>query len=123
MTEAIDGMHPDVAEVLGAAEEMQSRIDQIERFEQESLTAKFLGFDEDRTVSVTVNGRGCLTGLYLENGLLRLGAELVSARINEALSNAQQVAEEAAGAQQGARDLGVREFSPALLEKLERTHG
>jgi hypothetical protein len=37
---------------------------------------------------VTLNGHSWLTDVFIEDGLLRLGAETVEARINEALQKA-----------------------------------
>jgi DNA-binding protein YbaB len=58
-------------------------------------TENFRGTDQAETVEVTLNGHRCLTGLEIEEGLLRLGAETVQQRINEALLNAQGAATEA----------------------------
>ncbi|MEE6140084.1 YbaB/EbfC family nucleoid-associated protein [Mycobacterium sp. 050128] len=49
----------------------------------------FNGADEAKTVVVTLDGRQRLAGLRIEDGLLRLGAETVARRINEAIVNAQ----------------------------------
>lgn len=78
-------MHPEVAAVLQQAQRLQSVMDdQLAKMNTESFTAT----DEAKTVEVTLNGHHWLTGLFIEDGLLRLGADTVEARINEALSNA-----------------------------------
>lgn len=78
-------MHPEVAAVLQQAQRLQSVMDeQLAKMNTESFTAT----DEARTVEVTLNGHHWLTDLFIEDGLLRLGADTVEARINEALANA-----------------------------------
>jgi DNA-binding protein YbaB len=87
---------------------------EVDRTDRQSFTAT----DQDRTVEVVVNARGWLTGLYIENGLLRLGAETVRQRIVEALDNAKAAVAAAAGS-------GDAEFEAkigamvAQLEQLE----
>ncbi|MEE6138568.1 YbaB/EbfC family nucleoid-associated protein [Mycobacterium sp. 050128] len=64
----------------------------ISAFEDEAFrtsTETSTATDETETVAVTVNGDRWLTGLQIEHGLLRLGAETVQQRINEALHKAQ----------------------------------
>ena len=78
-------MHPEVAAVLQQAQRLQSVMDeQLAKMNTESFTAT----DEAKTVEVTLNGHHWLTVLFIEDGLLRLGADTVEARINEALGNA-----------------------------------
>jgi DNA-binding protein YbaB len=78
-------MHPEVAAVLQQAQRLQSVMDeQLAKMNTESFTAT----DEAKTVEVTLNGHHWLTDLFIEDGLLRLGADTVEARINEALANA-----------------------------------
>ena len=78
-------MHPEVAAVLQQAQRLQSVMDeQLAKMNTESFTAT----DEAKTVEVTLNGHHWLTDLFIEDGLLRLGADTVEARINEALGNA-----------------------------------
>ncbi len=82
-------MHPQVAEALRHAQQFQSALeDQQHRTNTESFTAT----DESETVEVTLNARLCMTGLHIEDGLLRLGADTVEQRINEAIGNAQAAA-------------------------------
>ncbi|MGX9669874.1 YbaB/EbfC family nucleoid-associated protein [Mycobacterium sp. HM-7] len=85
-------MHPEVAAVLQQAQRLQSVMDeQLAKMNTESFTAT----DEAKTVEVTLNGHHWLTDLFIEDGLLRLGADTVEARINEALGNATAKATEA----------------------------
>lgn len=79
-------MHPQVAEALRQAQLFQSALeDQQYRTNTESFSAT----DASETVEATLNARLCLTGLHIEDGLLRLGAETVAERINEAIASAQ----------------------------------
>lgn len=48
----------------------------------------FSGTDEAGTVNVTLDGQFKLVDVQIEDGLLRLGAETVEQRINEALVDA-----------------------------------
>ena len=78
-------MHPQVAAVLKQAQRLQSLMDeQLSKMAGETFTAT----DEARTVEVTLNGHYWLTDVFIEEGLLRLGADTVAARVNEALQNA-----------------------------------
>ncbi|MGF2943967.1 YbaB/EbfC family nucleoid-associated protein [Mycobacterium sp. Lab-001] len=78
-------IHPQVAEALRHAERFQSALeDQLHRSSSETYTAT----DESGTVEVTLNGQRRLAHIRIEDGLLRLGAEAVEQRINEALRNA-----------------------------------
>ena len=80
-----DGMHPEVSAVLQKAQQLQALMDdQLHKMNTETFTAA----DETNTVEVTLNGHHWLTDLFIEDGLLRLGADTVEARINEALGNA-----------------------------------
>ncbi|OBH39620.1 DNA-binding protein [Mycobacterium sp. E342] len=82
-------MHPQVAEALRQAQLFQSALeDQQYRTDTESFT----GTDESETVEATLDARLCLTGLHIEDGLLRLGADTVEGRINEAIAGAQAAA-------------------------------
>ena len=78
-------MHPEVASVLAQAQRLQSLMDdQLDKMNTQTFTAT----DETGTVEVTLNGHSWLTNVYLEDGVLRLGAEVVAARVNEALGKA-----------------------------------
>jgi DNA-binding protein YbaB len=84
-----DDMHPEVAAVLAQAQRLQSVMDdQLTKMNTETFTAT----DESNTVEVTLNGHHWLTDVFIEDGLLRLGAETVAARVNEALQNAAEQA-------------------------------
>lgn len=80
-----EDMHPQVAAVLRQAQRLQSLMDdQLTKMAGDSFTAT----DEARTVEVTLDGHHWLKDVFIEEGLLRLGADTVAARINEALQNA-----------------------------------
>ena len=80
-----DEMHPEVAAVLQQAQQLQSIMDeQLHKMNNQTFTAT----DESETVEVTLNGHHHVTGAFIEDGLLRLGAEMVEQRLNEALQNA-----------------------------------
>jgi len=89
--------HPQVAEALEQLKRFNSALeDQMYQANIESFT----GTDEAETVNVTIDGRHALTGLFIEDGLLRLGAQTVEERLNEALRNAQAAATSAITAHQ-----------------------
>lgn len=78
-------MHPQVAAVFRQAQRLQSLMDdQLHRM----ATQTFTGTDESETVEVTLDGHHQLIGAVIADGLLRLGAETVQQRLNEALQNA-----------------------------------
>jgi DNA-binding protein YbaB len=80
-----EDMHPEVAAVLRQAQRLQTLMDdQLTKMNNETFTAA----DESDTVEVTLNGHHWLTDVYIEAGLLRLGAEVVQERVNEALQKA-----------------------------------
>ena len=84
-----DEMHPDVAAVLQQAERLQSLMDeQLHKMKTEKFTAT----DDAETVEVTLNGHHHLTGTFIADGLLRLGAPTVEERLNEALEKATDAA-------------------------------
>ena len=84
-----DDMHPDVAAVLHQAQKLQAIMDeQLHKMNSHTFTAT----DESKTVEVTLNGHHHLTGSFIEDGLLRLGAQAVEQRLNEALQNATEAA-------------------------------
>ena len=89
-TKSTDGQLTGLTEVSGQLiQRMHSvMVDNLYQMNTEYLTAT----DEANTVEATLNGRGWLAGLDIEHGLLRLGAETVSRRVNEALRNAQTAA-------------------------------
>jgi DNA-binding protein YbaB len=78
-------MHPQVAAVLRQAHRLQSAMDdQLHKMGNASYTAS----DSTETVEVTLNGHHRLTSVFIEDGLLRLGTETVTQRLNEALQKA-----------------------------------
>jgi len=84
-------MHPQVAAVLAQAQRLQSIMDdQLHKMSSEVFTAT----DESETVEVTLNGHQHLTGVFIEDGLLRRGAHTVEQRLNEALQHATAAATE-----------------------------
>lgn len=84
-----DDMHPQVAAVLRQAQELQSVMDdQLHKMNSETFTAT----DETETVEVTLNGHHWLTDIFIEDGLLRLGADVVRTRLAEALQKATEQA-------------------------------
>lgn len=89
--EPTDDMHPQVAAVLRQAGRLQDLMDsQLQKMANESFTAA----DESETVEVTLNGHHHLVDVHLSDGVLRLGSDTVSRRLNEALHNATEVASE-----------------------------
>ena len=78
-------MDPQLDEVLRQTGRMQSLMDALA---QQLDTESFEGADEAKTVVATLNGRRWLTGLYIQDGLLRLGTEKVGQRVTEAIRNA-----------------------------------
>ncbi|MCV7074588.1 YbaB/EbfC family nucleoid-associated protein [Mycobacterium szulgai] len=81
---------PDVAQVLALAGQFQSALDGTLN---QMNTGSFRGTDEAKTVEVTINGHQWLTGVRIDDGLIKeVGAEVVGARVNEALQNAQATA-------------------------------
>ena len=82
-----DQAEQQVRQVLQQTEEVQSTLDE---FQHRMNNDTFAGTDEDRTVQVTLNLRRWVKGVYIEDGLLRLGAATVAQRLNEALQNAQK---------------------------------
>jgi DNA-binding protein YbaB len=80
-----EDMHPQVAAVLRQAQRLQSLMDeQLHKMNSESFTAT----DQSDTVEVTLNGHHWIKDVFIQDGLLRLGANTVEQRLNEALSNA-----------------------------------
>ena len=89
--------HPQVVEALEQLKRFNTILeDQMSQTDTESFSAT----DEDKTVTATINGHHLLTGLLIEEGLMRQGAETVEQRINEAMRNAQVMATAAITGQQ-----------------------
>ncbi len=77
-----DEVHPKVAAVLEQTQRLQSVLDaQLAKMNSEKFTAT----DRFSTVRVTLTGHHRLDGVVIEDGLLRLGAQAVEDRLNEAL--------------------------------------
>lgn len=87
---SMDELDPHVARALTLAARFQSALDGTLN---QMNNGSFRATDEAETVEVTINGHQWLTGLRIEDGLLKkLGAEAVAQRVNEALHNAQAAA-------------------------------
>jgi DNA-binding protein YbaB len=105
--------------VTEAQQWLEQSISAIEDEQHRADNQSFKATDDANTVEVVINGKRWLTGLYIEPGLLRLGAETVQQRILEALQKAQSDAFEAgntAGEQ-------VEEIMGAMLGGLGRLLG
>jgi DNA-binding protein YbaB len=103
-----DDVHPQVAAVLQQAQRLQSVMDeQLHKMNSETFTAT----DESETVEVTLNGHHWLTGVFIEDGLLRLGAGTVERRLNEALQKATAAATESIEADRERIDALVAEIT------------
>lgn len=109
-------MHPEVAAVLRQADRLQSLMDeQLSKMESESFSAT----DESETVEVTLNGHHWLKDVFIEDGLLRLGAQTVEDRLNEALQNATEDATASIEADQERIDAVVAEITADLSGERE----
>ncbi|PRC44103.1 DNA-binding protein [Mycobacterium sp. ITM-2017-0098] len=109
-----DDMHPEVAAVLKQARRLQSLMDeQLDKMANDSFT----GSDESETVEVTLNGHHWLKDAYIQDGLLRLGAEAVEQRVNEALQNASAEATAAIDADRERIDGVVAEITAEVSGK------
>ncbi len=78
--------HP---QVTAALDEMKKFNDLLEGALKQKGTGSFTAVDDTETVEVVINPDMLVTQLHIEDGLLRLGAETVEDRINEALMKAQ----------------------------------
>jgi DNA-binding protein YbaB len=108
-----DEMHPEVAAVLQQAHQLQSIMDeQLHKMGTQTFTAT----DEAETVEVTLNGHHHLTGVFIEDGLLRLGVQEVEQRLNEALQNATAAATESIEADRERIDAAVAEITADLRD-------
>ncbi|WP_425518574.1 YbaB/EbfC family nucleoid-associated protein [Mycobacterium spongiae] len=83
-------MNPQAARALTLTARFQSAVGgTLDQMNQGS----FRGTDDAESVEVTINGHQWLTGVRIDDGLLKeVGAEAVGARVNEALQNAQSLA-------------------------------
>jgi DNA-binding protein YbaB len=91
--------HPQAAAAL---DEFKKFSDVLEDTLKQKGTGSFTAVDQTETVEVVINGDRCLTHLHIEDGLMRLGAETVQERINEALTKASADASEKLDAMYGA---------------------
>ena len=106
---------PQMVEALQHAQQFISVLeDEMHRAKTETFTAT----DETGTVEVVVNGDRWLTGLRIEHGLLRLGAETVRERINEALHKAQAAALASVEDEQGQLEGALTAIVDALQQQL-----
>ena len=111
-----DDMHPEVAAVLRQARRLQSLMDeQLDKMATESFTAS----DEGETVEVTLNGHHWLKDVYIQDGLLRLGAEAVEQRVNEALQKASADATASIDIDRERIDAVVAEITAEINDKPE----
>jgi DNA-binding protein YbaB len=78
--------HPQATAVM---DEMKKFSGVLEGALMKQAGGSFTAKDETETVEVVINGDRVITQLSIEDGLLRLGAETVQDRINEALMMAQ----------------------------------
>ena len=109
-----DDMHPEVAAVLRQARRLQSLMDeQLDKMATESFTAA----DETETVEVTLNGHHWLKDVYIQDGLLRLGAETVEDRVNEALQKASAEASASIDADRERIDAVVAEITAEINDE------
>ncbi len=108
-----DEMHPQVAVVLAQTQRLQSVLDeQLHKM----ATQRFTATDETETVEVTLNGHHWLVELFIEDGLLRLGAETVAHRLNEALHRAAGEAARSLAADRQRIDEQIGEITEKLTE-------
>ncbi|UXA18242.1 YbaB/EbfC family nucleoid-associated protein [Mycobacterium sp. SMC-4] len=108
-----DDMHPEVAAVLKQARRLQSLMDdQLEKMASDS----FSGSDEDETIKVTLNGHHWIKDVHIRDGLLRLGAETVEDRVNEALHQANHEASASIDADRERIDAVVAEITSDLSD-------
>ena len=103
-----DDMHPEVAAVLRQAQRLQSLMDE----QLANRTPKhFTATDESETLEVTLNGHHWLTDVFIEDGVLRLGAEVVENRVNEALRKASARAAESITTDRERLDAAIAEIT------------
>jgi DNA-binding protein YbaB len=108
--------HP---QATAALDEMKKFNDLLEGTLKNRSTGSFSAKDETETVEVAVNGNQLLTQVYIEDGLLRLGAETVEDRLNDALIRAQAQATASNQAMYGA----TVEAITGMLENMQKIMG
>ena len=105
-----------MADILNQLE----RLNQILEDQLRSMRAQsFAGRDGAGTVDVTLDGQFKLVGLEIQDGLLRLGAEEVEQRINEALLNARANAFDEDSDQQTQFMDALAEMADEMMETAE----
>lgn len=114
---SVEAGHPQASEMLQQLRRFSSSLEDQTR---QTEVGSFSAADQTETVKVTIDGRRCLTGLYIEDGLLRLGAETVAQRIDEALASAQAAADAALAAQQQQLVASLTELAGWMKKMLER---
>lgn len=110
-----DATHPPVAEALRQMRRLQSA---LLTEQQRMSTASFTGTDIEGTVEVTLDWRHWLTGLRIEDGLLRLGTEILEQRISDALRDAEATALASAEADQQRLIASVTDIAEELRKGL-----
>jgi DNA-binding protein YbaB len=90
--------HPQATQVL---DEFKKFNDILENAMKQQGSGSFAAQDEAETVEVVISGDRVITQLHIEDGLLRLGAETVEERVNEALMKANAAASAALDALTG----------------------
>ncbi|WAC91687.1 YbaB/EbfC family nucleoid-associated protein [Mycobacterium sp. Aquia_213] len=108
--------HPQATAVM---DEFKKFGDVLEGALKQRGTGSFTAKDETETVEVVINGDMCVTQVNIEDGLLRLGAETVQERINEALMRA--TAEAAASIE--ASQLETFEKLTQIVDSLQKITG
>jgi DNA-binding protein YbaB len=98
-------------------DEFKKFSDVLEGALKQKGTGTFTAKDETETVEVFINGDRCVTALHIEDGLLRLGAETVEERINEALMKANAEASASLDAMYGA----TFEALAKIVDSLQKT--
>ncbi|MGE2732097.1 YbaB/EbfC family nucleoid-associated protein [Mycolicibacterium vaccae] len=108
-----DDVHPEVAAVLKQARRLQNLMDeQLEKMASDSFTAS----DATDTVEVTLNGHHWLQDVHIHDGVLRLGADTVEHRVNEALQKANGEAAASIDADRERIDAVVAEITAELSD-------
>jgi DNA-binding protein YbaB len=102
-----------------ALQQLQQFMSVLDDDQHRRSTESFTATDEAETVTVVVNGDRWLTGLRIQHGLLRLGADTVKHRINEALQKAQAAALDAGDAE----DVAIEDSLAAMLGTLQQQFG
>jgi hypothetical protein len=78
-------IHPVVTECLNLAHTVNDKLDHFLHLLSRLTT---IATDETRTVAVTLNPNGAIDDVWIQPGIKRLGADIISERLNEALQTA-----------------------------------